>query len=75
MTKRPFTSKGVGAKECLELVHIDVCGPFNVQTHGGMSISSPSLKITLGMVMFALCIGNPMPWINSRNLMQNWKTS
>ena len=33
----------------------------------GMSISTPLLMITLGMVLFTLCIGNPMAWINSRN--------
>lgn len=37
----------------------------------GMSISSPLLMIILDMVMFNLCIGNPMPWINSKNLKQN----
>ena len=30
ITKRHFTSKVVWAKEYLTLVHIDVCGPFNV---------------------------------------------
>ena len=35
MTKNPFIAKGVRAKECLEFVHIDVCGPFNVQACGG----------------------------------------
>ena len=35
MTKRPFNAKGVRAKECLELVHIDVCEPFIVQTCEG----------------------------------------
>ena len=35
MTKRPFTTKGCRAKECLELVHIDVCRPFNVHALGG----------------------------------------
>ena len=30
ITKRPFTSKEVRVKECLKLVHIDVCEPFNV---------------------------------------------
>ena len=35
MTKRPFIAKGYRAKECLELVHIDVCGPFNVNAWGG----------------------------------------
>ena len=36
----------------------------------GMSISSSSQMITLGMVMFTLCIENLMPWINSKNLRQ-----
>ena len=35
MTKRPFTAKGVRAKECLELVHTNMCGLFNVQACGG----------------------------------------
>ena len=35
MIKRPFTTKGYRAKECLELVHTDVCGPFNVYAWGG----------------------------------------
>ncbi|KAI3453969.1 hypothetical protein Pfo_010632, partial [Paulownia fortunei] len=35
MTKRPFTSKGLRAKEVLELVHSDVCGPISVQARGG----------------------------------------
>ena len=35
MTKRPFSAKGERAKEPLELVHSDVCGPLNVQARGG----------------------------------------
>ena len=35
ITKRPFTTKGYRVKECLELVHTDVCGPFNVHARGG----------------------------------------
>ena len=35
MTKRSFSSKGNRAKEVLELVHSDVCGPINVQARGG----------------------------------------
>ena len=34
MTKRPFNTKGVKAKDCLELVHTNVCGPFNIQACG-----------------------------------------
>ena len=30
MTMIPFIGKGYKAKECLELVHTNVCGPFNV---------------------------------------------
>ena len=33
----------------------------------GMNISSPSQMITLGMIVFTLCIKNSMIWINSRN--------
>ncbi|KAK0586091.1 hypothetical protein LWI29_000773 [Acer saccharum] len=35
MTKRPFTGKGLRAKEQLELIHSDVCGPMNVKARGG----------------------------------------
>ena len=35
MTNIFFTSKGSRAKEFLELLHIDVRGPFNVQACGG----------------------------------------
>ena len=35
MTKSPFTSKGERAKELLELIHTDVCGPFNTMARGG----------------------------------------
>ena len=31
LTKRPFTSKGNRAKEPVELIHSDVCGPINIQ--------------------------------------------
>ena len=33
ITKRPFVSKKIRARECLEWVHTDVCEPFNVQAH------------------------------------------
>ncbi|XP_059635271.1 uncharacterized protein LOC132277428 [Cornus florida] len=35
MTKRPFTAKGHRAKEVLESVHTDVCGPMNIKARGG----------------------------------------
>ncbi|TYJ98809.1 gag/pol protein [Cucumis melo var. makuwa] len=35
MTKRPFTRKGYRAKEPLELIHLDLCGPMNVKARGG----------------------------------------
>ena len=35
MTKRSFSSKGNRAVDCLELIHSDVCGPFNIQARGG----------------------------------------
>jgi transposase InsO family protein len=35
MTKRPFTSKGNRAKDLLELIHTDVCGPVNIRARGG----------------------------------------
>ena len=35
MTRRPFSAKGEWAKEPLELVHTDVCGPMNVKARGG----------------------------------------
>ena len=35
MTRRPFAAKGQRATQLLELVHSDVCRPFNVQVRGG----------------------------------------
>ena len=35
MTKRPFNAKGNVAKDLLELVHSDVCGPMSDQARGG----------------------------------------
>ena len=35
MTSRPFKAKGNRAKEVLELIHSDLCGPMNVQARGG----------------------------------------
>lgn len=35
MTKRPFTAKGYRAKDVLELVHSDLCGPMTIQARGG----------------------------------------
>ena len=31
MTKGPFIFKRVWVKECLKLMHTNMCGPFNVQ--------------------------------------------
>ena len=35
MTKRSFPSKGHQGNDLLELIHLDVCSPFNVQARGG----------------------------------------
>ena len=35
ITKRPFTAKGYRAKDVLELVHSDLCGPMTIQARGG----------------------------------------
>ena len=35
MAKRSFTTKGVRAKGCLDLIHSDVCGSFSVHARGG----------------------------------------
>ena len=34
MTKRIFTTKGVRAQGCLDLIHSYVCGPFSVHARG-----------------------------------------
>ena len=35
MMKRPFNAKWYKAKDFLELVHLDVCGPMSIQARGG----------------------------------------
>ena len=37
MTKAPFTGHGERAKDLLELVHTDVCGPMSKHAMGGYS--------------------------------------
>ena len=51
MTKRPFSEKGFRAKETLELVHTDLCGPMNVKARGGYEYFI-SLMIIQGMAIF-----------------------
>ena len=34
MTKRPFKAKGYRAKDVLEMVHSDLCGPMSIQARG-----------------------------------------
>ena len=48
MTMRPFKAKDYRAKEVLDLVHTDLCGPMSTNTKEGTSISSHSLMITQG---------------------------
>ena len=52
MTKRPLFEKGYKAKETLELVHTDLCGPMNVKAREGMNISSVLLMIIQRMAIF-----------------------
>ena len=35
MTKRSFTGKGAKVEGCLDLIHLDMCGPFSVHARGG----------------------------------------
>ena len=35
MTMRPFKAKGYRAKEVLDLVHTDLCGPMSTSARGG----------------------------------------
>jgi len=35
LSRDPFSAKWYKAKDFLELVHIDICGPVNIQTRGG----------------------------------------
>ena len=74
MTKRPFTTKGVRAKEYLNLVHIDVHEPFDVQACEGHEYFITFTYDLSRYGMFTLCIGNSIFWINSRNLRRNRRT-
>ena len=35
MKKTPFSGTMERANDLLEIIHIDVCGPMSVETHGG----------------------------------------
>ena len=51
ITKRSFHSKGHRANDLLELVHLDVCGPFNVEARGGHEYFVIFFMIALDMDM------------------------
>ena len=51
ITKLPFVVYGKGTTELLVLVHIDVCGPFDVQARGVIATSLSLSMIRLGMGM------------------------
>ena len=42
MTKTPFSETMERATDLLEIIHTDVCGPMNVEAHGGYRYFSPS---------------------------------
>ena len=52
MTKRPFTTKGLRAKQHLELIHSDVCGHLVRKLEEVMSITSYLSMITPDIGMF-----------------------
>ena len=56
MTKRLCTRKCQRVRECLELVHTDVCGPLNVQAQGGFEYFIIVTDDNSDMVTFILCI-------------------
>lgn len=49
MTKIPFTAKGYLTNECLELVHTNVCRPFNIHAWGYIGTLSLLLLMGHGM--------------------------
>ena len=74
MTMRPFKAKGYRAKEVLDLVHTDLCGPMSTVQEEGMSISSRSLMITQGTDTSTCCATSLRPLRNSKSLRLNWRT-
>ena len=40
MTKTPFYGTMERAKDLLEIIHTDVCGPMNIEARGGISLFS-----------------------------------
>ena len=52
MTKRPFTRKRHRAKEPLEPVHSNLCGPIKLKQEEGLNISSLLLMIIQDMGIF-----------------------
>ena len=45
MTKTPFSGTMEQATDLLEIIHTDVCGPINVEAHGGSRVGGPELCV------------------------------
>ena len=48
MTMRPFKAKGYRAKEVLDLVHTDLCGPMSTSARGGYKYFITFIDVTQG---------------------------
>ena len=67
MTNKSFAAKGVRVKECLDLIHSDVCGLFSVHARGGyeyfITFTNDYSRYEYVYLMKKKIRG----WINSRN--------
>ena len=65
----------VRATSVLELIHTDICGPFNVKSMDGLILPLPSQTISLAMDTFMIYVIDPKLWTNLRFIKLRLKTT
>ena len=74
MTMRPFKAKGYRAKEVLDLVHTDLCGPMSTSARGGYEYFIIFIDDYSRYGYIYRCTTSLRPLINSNSLRLKWRT-
>lgn len=67
MTKAPFKKKGIRAKDLLELIHSDVCGPMSISARDGYRYFITFIDDYVAMAIFILWRTKVKPLASSKN--------
>ena len=74
MTMRPFKAKGYRAKEVLDLVHTDLCGPMSTSARGGYEYFIIFIDDYSRYGYIYLMRTSLRPLRNSKSLRLKWRT-